>query len=155
MTAFDARRCGVLGRPLCPGEVLGLGSAECHSAHEQAVQSEPRSVKRAAPVAHALGKAERVRDNVHADTFGFTCREQRLTQAEQQVAAFHPVVRVHEILRQEGTIQLPYCLAIGKHLGRTSGSHLAVMDRFWQIQRVRIEREVLCKLSACSSSRRE
>jgi hypothetical protein len=54
-------------------------------------------MKCAAPVADAFSFAEGFRGNVPEDTFVFTCWEQDLTQAEQQVAAFRPVVGIHKI----------------------------------------------------------
>jgi hypothetical protein len=66
-------------------------------------------------------------------TFGVTSREKGRTQRKQQFARSRLVVRVHEILHHEGAVQLPRCFAVGKHLGRPSGSHLAVMDRFRQV----------------------
>jgi hypothetical protein len=157
MNPFNALGRRVLSSPLCPGEVLRLGAGKwtatttagaaatrttpaepengvCYGAGEETVHREMTGAKRTAPVAQSLRECEGIGRDVPDHPFVVASREQGGAQSQQQVAAFRQVIRVHEILHHQGTLQLKCCLAVGKHLDRTFGSRLAVLDRFCQVQ---------------------
>jgi hypothetical protein len=95
----------------------------------------------------ARGNCQGIRTNTRDHAVRFPCRQQRVSERQQQIAASRAVVWVHQILHRQRALQLTCGFAVGEHFARTSGSYLCVANGLREIVGVRRECVVFGELS--------